>query len=99
MTGAAHRAAGLCSSLCRELFAPSCFPCPEADWDRSKHPPKCRVDGDSFLLAADAWERFVSLEHGAGVVVVENNRPKVLRLDHKFKNYLHLVPSSPYLRR
>jgi len=32
------------------------------------------------LLAADAWERFVSLEHGAGLVVVENDRPKVLRL-------------------
>jgi hypothetical protein len=36
-----------------------------------------RIDNESFGLAADSWPLLVILEHRAGLIVVEDHRPKV----------------------
>src|SRR6516225_8689631 len=39
------------------------------------------VNHDALLLATEAWELLVSLEHRARLIVVEHHRPEVLRRD------------------
>src|SRR5580698_1158143 len=39
------------------------------------------VDDNALCLAADAGELFIGLQHRAGLIVIDNERPEILRWD------------------
>ncbi len=67
------------SSPCRARSAPSCFRCPAAaSGPKYTSTERIWIDHDARLLAADARDAVVGLEHRARLIVVEHQRPEAL---------------------